>query len=47
MSDEKKPSPAHEKARRNYDSGKSPGQTRKDLDDQRRRETVKPVEPKK
>jgi len=46
MSDEKKPSPAHEKARRNFEQGKSPAQTRKDLNDQKRRETVKPVEKK-
>lgn len=39
--------PAHDKARRNYDSGKSPKQTRDDLDKQRRKETVKPVPPKK
>jgi len=44
---EKKPSPAHEKARRNFDEGKSPAQTRKDLDNQKRREAVKPVDPKK
>jgi len=40
-------SPAHDKARRNYDEGKSPAQTRKDLDTQKRREAVKPVDPKK
>lgn len=40
-------SPAHDKAEKNYSSGKSPAQTRKDLDDLRRREAVKPVEKKK
>jgi hypothetical protein len=34
-------------AKRNFDQGKSPAQTRKDLGDQKRRETVKPVKPKK
>ena len=40
-------SKAHQKAEKNYSSGKSPAQTRDDLDNLRRRETVKPVEPKK
>lgn len=40
-------SPAHEKARRNFDQGKSPEQTRRGLNDQKRQETVKPVEKKK
>lgn len=40
-------SPGHSKAEKNYSTGKSPAQTRQDLDTQRRRETVKPVEPKK
>lgn len=39
-------SPAHDRAEKNYSSGKSPVQTRKDLYDQYVRKTVKPVEPK-
>lgn len=41
-----KPSPAHKKARSNFDAGKSPKTTRDDLDRQRRQEQIKPV-PKK
>lgn len=40
-------SAGHSKAKRNFDQGKSPEQTRKDLNDQKRQTTVKPVEPKK
>lgn len=47
MTDKDKPSPAHEKAKRNFEQGKSPKQTRDDLDRQRREERIKPVEPKK
>lgn len=39
-------SPAHDKARRNYDSGKSPEQTRRDLDAERRKQNIKPTEKK-
>lgn len=39
--------PAYDKARRNFDSGKSPEQTRRDLNTQKRAETVKPVGGKK
>jgi hypothetical protein len=41
------PSKAHQKAEKNYSSGKSPEQPRRDLDTQRRKDAVKPVEPKK
>jgi hypothetical protein len=40
-------SPGYDKARENFDKGKSPSETRKDLDDQKRQESVKPVDPKK
>jgi hypothetical protein len=39
-------SPGYDKARENFDKGKSPSETRKDLDDQKRQESVKPVEKK-
>lgn len=45
--DNQNTSPAHDKARRNFDEGKSPKTTRDDLDRQRREERVKPAEPKK
>jgi hypothetical protein len=40
-------SPGYDKARENFDKGKSPSETRKDLDNQKRQESVKPVDPKK
>lgn len=40
-------SPGYDKARENFDKGKSPSETRRDLDNQKRQESVKPVEPKK
>ncbi len=48
MNDTPKPkndntSKAHDKARANYDSGKSPIQTHNDLDKQRRQDRVKPT----
>lgn len=36
-------SPAHDKAKSNYDSGKSPSQTRTDLDKHRRESKVTPT----
>mgnify|MGYP000916816283 CR=1 FL=1 len=40
-------SPAHDKARQNFERGKSPKQTRDDLSRQKAAEKVKPVDPKK
>ncbi len=40
-------SPGYDKARENFDKGKSPSETRRDLDNQKRQEQVKPVEPTK
>jgi hypothetical protein len=45
--DPPKPSPAHERARKEFEKGKSPKQTRDTLDRERRQERVKPVDPKK
>ena len=39
-------SPGYDKARENFDKGKTPSETRRDLDDQKRQEQVKPVEKK-
>jgi hypothetical protein len=49
MTDKKEPpkndntSPAYDKAKSNFDKGKSPATTRNDLDKQRREEKVKPA----
>lgn len=53
MSDKKQPpsndntSKGHDTARKNFEAGKSPRQTRDDLSRQRAAEKVKPVDPKK
>ena len=41
------PSPARDTARKNFEQGKSPRQTRNDLSKQKAREQVKPVKPDK
>jgi len=40
-------SPARDTARKNFEQGKSPRQTRDDLSKQKAREQVKPVKPEK